>query len=221
MALSPSNARTPRRLSRGASSLYTACPQELLRKHAASHLLFSVDLCAERRCPAMDSSWNVLWGVLALISLCRVSLRIRAVHRSGWVLLFLLLFRLLWISFSFVTHIAPFNTSMIWVPPGGGRRIGERMKKRPCDACSGPVFPARDPCKAFRKRCHASTEPYDWSQLNSFGAKSGSPVLRTVREPVNTITPFSNNCRAIYAAGQSRHRCANTKSPVLKKSRRL
>jgi hypothetical protein len=42
--------------------------------------------------------------------------------------------------------------------------------------------------KAFRKRCYAYTEPYDWSQLNSFGTKSGSTVLRTVREPVNAIT---------------------------------
>ena len=37
--------------------LNTACRQErLFRKRAASHPLVSVDLCAESRCPAMDSS---------------------------------------------------------------------------------------------------------------------------------------------------------------------
>jgi hypothetical protein len=53
-----SNSRTPRRLSRGAASLHCLSPTELLRKHAASHLLVSVDFCAESRCPAMGSSWR-------------------------------------------------------------------------------------------------------------------------------------------------------------------
>src|ERR1019366_3635185 len=53
-----SNSRTPRRSSRGASSLRCLPPKELLRKHAASHLLVSVDLCAENRCPVMDSFWK-------------------------------------------------------------------------------------------------------------------------------------------------------------------
>ena len=38
--------------------LTTACPKELLRKHAASDLLVSLDLCAESRCPTMDFSWR-------------------------------------------------------------------------------------------------------------------------------------------------------------------
>ncbi len=45
-------------------------------------------------------------------------------------MLALLLFLLLWIFFSLVTHIAPFNTSVIWVPPGESRRIGERTTMR-------------------------------------------------------------------------------------------
>src|ERR1700730_16498193 len=39
-------------------SLHCLFPRELLRKHAASHLLVFPDLCAENRCPAMGSSWK-------------------------------------------------------------------------------------------------------------------------------------------------------------------
>jgi len=48
--------KTPRRLKPGRLSLRCLSLKEFLRKHAASHLLVSLDLGAEGHCPAVDSS---------------------------------------------------------------------------------------------------------------------------------------------------------------------
>jgi hypothetical protein len=53
-----SNENMPRGAGRGVSSHTALFPGRLLRKHAASHLRFSVDLGAESRCPVVGFSWK-------------------------------------------------------------------------------------------------------------------------------------------------------------------
>jgi hypothetical protein len=113
-------------------------------------------LVAKRNCSG-SAPLLLLWFLLTFVLRVAVLrwillgniLRVALALMFLWILLALLLFLLLWIFFSFVTHIAPFNTSLIWRLQG---RVNASETEEETTLRCGvrPRFLARDPYDAFR-----------------------------------------------------------------------